>query len=112
MVKHKLCRISDIDPEKGLILPISEHDDILLVLYQGSPLAYLNRCPHAHAKLHAVGQRVLAIDGFHIFCSVHGAHFHPATGRCQQGPCPGHYLTPITITCDDEWIWWDGQLAK
>ncbi len=108
--RQKLCAISDIDAEKGLILPISDREDILLLLHQGKPSAFLNRCPHARAKLNMNSERIIAIDGYHLFCSVHGAHFHPISGRCVLGPCHGQYLTPVNVSVEGDTIWWDGQL--
>ncbi len=110
--KKKLCTLGDIDAEKGLILPISEREDILLLMHTGKPIAFLNRCPHARAKLNMNSERVIAIDGFHLFCSVHGAHFHPITGRCVLGPCHGQYLTPLEVASDGENVWWNGQIPE
>ena len=36
-------------------------------------------------------------DRTYILCTMHGAEFEIATGRCVDGPCRGEYLTRVPI---------------
>ena len=41
-----------------------------------------------------------------IVCSIHGAHYHPASGRCAGGPCGRGHLTEIAVSESDGEVRW------
>ena len=47
-----------------------------------------------HAFLNAARDRIV--------CAAHGALFDIVSGRCDLGPCLGHYLTPLQVTLADD----------
>ncbi|WP_144393105.1 Rieske (2Fe-2S) protein [Pleionea sediminis] len=101
----KLCQINEIDPNKGLVVDIKPDESYIIINALGTIRAYLNDCPHANARLNYDGDRIIALDGYHIFCTVHGAQFDPKTGRCVRGPCLGQHLRPAEIKVDDDAVW-------
>jgi len=101
---RKLCAVADVDPRKGRIISLDDHDDILLVRQNDNVYAYSNRCPHANAHLNMNGERIIALDEYHILCTVHGAQFNPVNGKCVLGPCKGQHLSALDITIIDDEI--------
>ena len=54
----------------------------------GRVVAYLNRCAHRPVEMDwQPGDFLDALDQRWIVCSMHGAHYDAATGRCAAGPC-------------------------
>jgi nitrite reductase/ring-hydroxylating ferredoxin subunit len=62
--------------------------------------AYRNVCPHAGNPLHWKPHGFLTKNRDLIMCSVHGAIFDIASGRCVGGPCPGRALTPLRVSLE------------
>ncbi len=100
-----LCNLEDIQPDHGLVVTDNQGNEFILVSVQNQIFGYQNRCPHANARLNMNGERIIALDGFHILCTVHGAHFHPKTGLCTMGPCKNQSLTAIDLTIKDAQVW-------
>lgn len=69
----------------------------MLLNYQGSIYAYLNRCPHVGISLDWVDNQFFTIDGRYLMCANHGATFEPATGECIWGPCLGAALQSVPL---------------
>jgi nitrite reductase/ring-hydroxylating ferredoxin subunit len=69
----------------------------LLLNYQGSLYAYVNRCPHIGISLDWVDNQFFTIDGRYLMCANHGATFEPATGECIWGPCLGAALQSLPL---------------
>lgn len=59
--------------------------------------AYLNRCAHMPAELDWNPGEFLDADRQFILCSIHGASYHPDTGRCAGGPCGRGGLVSIAV---------------
>ena len=72
----------------------------------GRVVAYLNRCAHVPAEMDWQSGHFLDDDGAFIICSIHGAHYEPATGRCAGGPCGGGGLQPIATEERDGQVYW------
>jgi nitrite reductase/ring-hydroxylating ferredoxin subunit len=64
----------------------------------GAVVAYLNRCVHVPTEMDWQEGEFLDLDRRWIVCSIHGAHYEPASGRCAAGPCGRGRLTPIATT--------------
>ena len=75
-----------------------------LVCQAGEVRAYRNRCPHTGVELNWGGDRFLDVDDAYIQCSMHGALFRPADGRCIHGPCVGHALQALPVRIRNDGI--------
>jgi nitrite reductase/ring-hydroxylating ferredoxin subunit len=105
-----LCASSEL-PEKGRALLFS-------VLYFGAParafalrfdgrvVAYLNRCAHVPTELDWLPGEFLDAERESIICSIHGATYAPASGRCIGGPCGRGRLVPIEVVERDGKVCW------
>ena len=76
----------------------------ILLNYQGSLYAYVNRCPHIGLSLDWVDNQFFTIDGRYLMCANHGATFEPATGECIWGPCVGASLQSVPLEIEAEKI--------
>ena len=63
-------------PARAFVL---RHDGVLR--------GYINRCAHVPVELDWKPGEFLDSDKRFIICSVHGASYEPAHGRCVGGPC-------------------------
>lgn len=78
--------------------------DMFLVRSKGEARAYLNECPHAHARLDNWPDKFLTLDETRIICGVHAALFRIEDGFCVSGPCAGKHLTLVPIEIVDGMI--------
>ncbi len=95
-----LCRIEDLEVTgaKGVTLGQGRDALEIVVVRDGARvLAYENRCPHLAMPLETVPDRFLDQSGAHLVCTMHGARFSVADGRCVSGPCKGDRLRAIDI---------------
>lgn len=76
----------------------------MLLNYQGSLYAYVNRCPHIGISLDWLDNQFFTIDGRYLMCANHGATFEPATGECIWGPCVGAALQSVPLQIEAEKI--------
>ncbi|HSV68766.1 MAG TPA: Rieske (2Fe-2S) protein [Methylibium sp.] len=74
--------------------------------YDGRPVAYLNRCAHVSAEMDWNPGDFLDSTRSVIVCSLHGAQYHPGSGRCVGGPCAGGRLQPLVVTERDGQVSW------
>jgi nitrite reductase/ring-hydroxylating ferredoxin subunit len=74
--------------------------------FDGRAVAYLNRCVHVPAELDWLPGEFLDSDKRWILCSIHGATYEPADGRCVGGPCGRGRLQPITLEELDGQVYW------
>ncbi len=72
----------------------------------GRVVAYLNRCAHVPAEMDWQPGRFLDSDRQFILCSIHGAAYEPATGRCVGGPCGRSRLVVIEAAERDGEVYW------
>lgn len=77
----------------------------IVVGSDGSPRAYVNRCPHVPYPLDFGDGEVLDHDRKTIVCANHGARFDGDTGRCVWGPARGRGLEALAVSRDgDAWV--------
>jgi nitrite reductase/ring-hydroxylating ferredoxin subunit len=62
---------------------------------------YVDWCPHAGWPLAVIDHRYLTKDG-RIMCSMHGALFEAAGGRCIAGPGQTRDLVPWPVVKGDD----------
>lgn len=96
---HKVATLSDIDPDYPSRIKIGKRD-IALYRVEASVYATGNVCSHAFALL-SDG----FVEGFEIFCPLHGGSFDVRTGEPKSPPCMEPIDTfPCRIEGDDVYI--------
>ena len=60
-------------------------------------VGYLNRCVHVPTEMDWQEGQFLDGDKRFIVCSIHGATYDPADGRCVGGPCGRGRLTALSV---------------
>ncbi len=95
----RLCRADEL-VERGRAMVF----DVLLwgqparafaLRFDGAVVAYINRCQHVPVEMDWQPGEFLDADRRWIVCSIHGATYEPADGRCVGGPCGRGRLMPI-----------------
>ena len=74
--------------------------------FDGQLVAYLNRCLHVPTEMDWQPGQFLDMDKRWILCSIHGAAYEPADGRCVGGPCGNGRLMQITTTERAGTVYW------
>ena len=74
--------------------------------FDGKVVAYVNRCVHVPTELDWQPGEFLDADKRWILCSIHGASYEPADGRCVGGPCGRGRLAPIVTEERDGQVYW------
>jgi nitrite reductase/ring-hydroxylating ferredoxin subunit len=74
--------------------------------FDGRVRAYLNRCLHVPVELDWQPGEFLDSDKRYILCSIHGAAYEPAGGRCVGGPCGRGRLTALRTEERDGMVYW------
>jgi nitrite reductase/ring-hydroxylating ferredoxin subunit len=74
--------------------------------FDGLPVAYLNRCAHVPTEMDWQPGEFLDMERRWILCSIHGAAYEPADGRCVGGPCGRGRLKPIRVEERDGQVYW------
>ena len=105
-----LCAASDIE-ERGRawvwdVLEYGRPVRAFALRFDGTLRAYLNRCVHVPAEMDWQPGEFLDIDKRWILCSIHGAAYEPADGRCVGGPCGRGRLTPVRVDQIDSQVYW------
>jgi nitrite reductase/ring-hydroxylating ferredoxin subunit len=74
--------------------------------FDGTVRAYLNRCLHVPTEMDWQPGEFLDMDKRWILCSIHGATYEPADGRCVGGPCGRGKLTPVAEQEHGGQVYW------
>jgi nitrite reductase/ring-hydroxylating ferredoxin subunit len=74
--------------------------------FDGSVRAYLNRCLHVPTEMDWQPGEFLDIEKRWIVCSIHGATYEPADGRCVGGPCGRGKLAAVRTEERDGQVYW------
>ncbi|MBL8362141.1 MAG: Rieske (2Fe-2S) protein [Rubrivivax sp.] len=105
-----LCASSDLE-ERGL----AQVFDVLLwgqparafaLRFDGRVVAYVNRCAHVPTEMDWQQGQFLDMDRRWILCSIHGAAYEPADGRCVGGPCGRGRLMAIDVREEGGQVSW------
>jgi nitrite reductase/ring-hydroxylating ferredoxin subunit len=81
--------------------------------HEGAIVGYLNRCAHVPAEMDWREGEFLDADRRFIVCSIHGASYHPADGRCAGGPCGRGRLVALTVREENgEVLWYPGPAVR
>ncbi|NVJ50409.1 MAG: Rieske (2Fe-2S) protein [Gammaproteobacteria bacterium] len=90
-----LCALNELSPYQPKIIALSMQQSCIVVQTNQQVNVFLNQCPHAAARLNFDSDAITALDGYHLYCQLHGAQFDPQTGYCSRGPCQGQSLTQL-----------------
>jgi nitrite reductase/ring-hydroxylating ferredoxin subunit len=74
--------------------------------FEGKVVAYLNRCVHVPTEMDWQPGEFLDSAREFILCSIHGAAYDPASGRCVAGPCGRGKLTLLHVDERDGEVYW------
>jgi nitrite reductase/ring-hydroxylating ferredoxin subunit len=74
--------------------------------FDGVVVAYINRCVHVPTEMDWQPGEFLDMDKRWILCSIHGAAYEPADGRCVGGPCGRGRLTRIAVQEEGGEVYW------
>ena len=74
--------------------------------FDGRAVAYLNRCAHVPVEMDWQPGEFLDLDRRWIVCSIHGATYEPADGRCIAGPCGRGRLMPLELHEAGGQVYW------
>lgn len=106
----RLCGSAELE-EKGraVLFDVRHHGEAMRAFalrHGGRVVAYLNRCVHVPTELDWNPGEFLDAERSFIVCSIHGATYRPADGRCVGGPCARGRLTPLAVEDDGADVWW------
>ena len=106
----RLCASADI-AERGRawvwdVLEYGRPVRAFALRFDGQLRAYLNRCVHVAAEMDWQPGEFLDADRRWILCSIHGASYEPASGRCAGGPCGRGRLTPLAVQEQGGQVYW------
>jgi nitrite reductase/ring-hydroxylating ferredoxin subunit len=74
--------------------------------FEGRVVGYLNRCAHVPVEMDWQPGEFLDLDRRWIVCSIHGATYEPADGRCVGGPCGRSRLMPLEVHEAGGQVYW------
>ena len=74
--------------------------------FDGVLVGYINRCAHVPVEMDWLPGEFLDHDKRHIVCSIHGASYEPAQGRCVGGPCGRSRLITVAVGEQDGQACW------
>ena len=74
--------------------------------FGGRVVCYLNRCARVPTELDWQPGEFLDAGREFIICSIHGAAYEAASGRCIGGPCGRGGLVTIDVVERDGSVWW------
>lgn len=105
-----LCASADLQERgKAVLFDVLEYGRpvrAFALRFDGRVVAYLNRCAHVPVEMDWQPGEFLDADREVILCSIHGAAYEPAGGRCVGGPCGRGHLTALTVTERDGQVSW------
>ncbi len=105
-----LCRSADL-AERGKayvwdILQWGQPATAFALRFDGAVVAYVNRCAHVPTQMDWQPGEFLDLERRWILCSLHGAMYEPADGRCVGGPCGRGRLSPVRVQERDGQVYW------
>ena len=107
---ERLCAAAEL-PERGraVVWDVMLHGQparAFALRFDGRVRAYLNRCVHVPTEMDWQEGEFLDIDRRWILCSIHGASYEPADGRCVGGPCGSGRLQSVAVQERGAEVYW------
>ncbi len=105
-----LCAATEL-PERGRaivwdVLLYRQPARAFALRFEGRVVGYINRCAHVPTELDWQPGEFLDNDRRWILCTIHGAAYEPADGRCVGGPCGRGRLLPVATEERDGQVYW------
>lgn len=100
--------VGENDLPEGCTRPFTFRDpcglltDGFVLRWEGTLVAFVNRCPHQPLTLDYGDGDFLDGENRLLLCRNHGALFEPATGECVDGPCYGAHLERLEVKNDGQ----------
>ncbi|MEJ7139319.1 Rieske (2Fe-2S) protein, partial [Amphibiibacter pelophylacis] len=105
-----LCASQDLadggEAQVFRVLFYGEDTGAFALRFEGQACAHVNRCAHVPTELDWPYAQFWDGDRQWIQCSVHGALYHPHSGVCVAGPCPGARLDTIPLIEEGGQVLW------
>jgi nitrite reductase/ring-hydroxylating ferredoxin subunit len=79
--------------------------EAMVINYDGSLYAYINRCRHVTLSLDWVDNQFFTDDRRYLICANHGALYEPKSGECIWGPCAGASLQRVPLEVEGEKVY-------
>ncbi len=96
-----LCASADLDDGgRAWVFDVLEYGRparAFVLRFGGQVVSYLNRCAHVPTEMDWQEGQFLDGDRRFIVCSIHGATYEPADGRCVGGPCGRGRLVALQV---------------
>ena len=106
----RLCAASELtEAGRAVVFDVLVHgqpERAFALRFDGRVVAYLNRCVHVAAEMDWQPGEFFDSDRRFIMCSIHGATYEPADGRCVGGPCGKGRLTALAVAESDGAVYW------
>lgn len=107
---ERLCASADL-AERGRahiwdVLQWGQPARAFALRFDGRVVAYLNRCAHVPVEMDWNPGEFLDADRRWVLCSIHGAAYEPADGRCVGGPCGRGRLQALAVEERDGAVYW------
>jgi len=107
---ERLCRSEDLQ-ERGSawgwdVTQYGQSARAFALRFDGQLRAYINRCLHVPTEMDWQPGEFLDSDKRWILCSIHGATYEPADGRCVGGPCGRGRLTTVAVGEREGQVYW------
>jgi len=105
-----LCASADLEERgRAVLFDVMQYRQparAFALRFEGRVVAYVNRCVHVPTEMDWTPGEFLDADRRWILCSIHGAAYEPADGRCVAGPCGRGRLSPIGVDERDGQVYW------
>jgi len=109
-VELPLCPSAVLEERgRGFVWDVLEHRQpqrAFALRVDGQVRAYVNRCLHVPVELDWQPGEFLDGERRWIICSVHGATYDPASGRCVGGPGGRGRLAAVETVERDGQVYW------
>jgi nitrite reductase/ring-hydroxylating ferredoxin subunit len=108
--RESLCASADLaERGRAWVWDVLEHGRptrAFALRFDGAVVAYINRCVHVPTEMDWQPGEFLDIEKRWILCSIHGATYEPADGRCVGGPCGRGRLTRVRVQEEGGAVYW------
>jgi nitrite reductase/ring-hydroxylating ferredoxin subunit len=109
-MREELCASVELEERgRALVWDVLQYGQpvrAFAMRFDGRVVAYLNRCVHVPTEMDWQEGEFLDMDRRWIVCSIHGATYEPADGRCVGGPCGRGRLTMLHTEEADGRVYW------
>ena len=110
LAAQPLCASADLaEAGKAHVFDVLEYGAparAFALRFGGRVVAYMNRCQHVPVEMDWQPGEFLDDSRRWILCSIHGAAYEPADGRCVGGPCGRGRLKAIEVEERDGQVYW------